>query len=348
MEAKWEDGIWLGQARASNESLVGTRKGVVRAFAIKRSDEAKRWDAEMIKELKGTPQRPNLEAPGIEVPIRIHVPRPEEVTEEQTFDNSRSEETARGAYLKPRDFEKYGWTKGCEGCRRLRTGGMQARPHTQECRERMEAELAREENPRCKRAENKRARVREREEEQKEGETSTSSNSGERRSEDKADKSEKKDNVNTSESQDKTSNTEQSEQEKGARVRERSESQDASSSTEHADKRTRFEAGEIPSTVQFHGKRGLTEELRVRNLRAKIAERQAEKRRVEGEQNEELAEKKRRREIEESAIVKEILSVDITEIYSPQRVTNEARRYGLKPGGGDGHYHGMGFQEPRG
>ena len=135
--------------------------------------------------------------------------------------------------------------------------------------------------------------------------------------------------MNTSESHDKTSNTEQSEQEKGARVRERSESQDASSSTDHA---TRFEAVEIPSTVQFHGKRGLAEELRVRNLRAMIAERQAEKRRVEGEQNDELAEKKRRREIEHSAIVEEIRSVDITEIYSPQRVTNEARRYGLKPG----------------
>ena len=124
----------------------------------------------------------------------------------------------------------------------------------------------------------------------------------------------------------------QSVPEKRPGVRERSELQDASSSTEPSDKRGRFEIPEIPSTVQFHGKRGVTEELRVRSLRAKMAERQAEKRRAEEEQNEELEEKKRRKEMGETAIVKEIRSVDISEIYSPQRVTNEARRYGLKPG----------------
>ena len=52
-------------------------------------------------------------------------------------------------------------------------------------------------------------------------------------------------------------------------------------------------------------------------MRAKVAERQAEKRRVEEEQNEELAEKKGRKEIGETAIVKEILSVDVSEINSP-------------------------------
>ena len=131
----------------------------------------------------------------------------------------------------------------------------------------------------------------------------------------------------------------QSVPEKRPGVREGSEPQNASSSTEPSDqrqvppsKRGRFEIPEIPSTVQFHGKRGITEELRVRNLRAKIAERQAEKRRAGEEQNEELAEKKRRKAIGETAIVKEIRSVDISEIYSPQRVTSEARRYGLRPG----------------
>ena len=39
MESKWEDGLWLGHARASNETLIGTREGVVRSWAVKRKAE---------------------------------------------------------------------------------------------------------------------------------------------------------------------------------------------------------------------------------------------------------------------------------------------------------------------
>ena len=35
---------------------------------------------------------------------------------------------------------KYGWTEGCEGCNRMRSG-MSQRPHAGRCRKRMEEEL---------------------------------------------------------------------------------------------------------------------------------------------------------------------------------------------------------------
>eukprot|EP00973_Karenia_brevis_P069702 9691298-Karenia_brevis.AAC.1 len=81
--------------------------------------------------MQGTPQKPNPHAPGLDIPIRIHVPISPTLEDGEMFeDQGREEERARGVYLKPRDFEKYGWTEGCEGCRRLRTKAMQLRPHT--------------------------------------------------------------------------------------------------------------------------------------------------------------------------------------------------------------------------
>ena len=37
MESDWKEGLWLGHSRNSNEILIGTREGVVRAWAIRKS-----------------------------------------------------------------------------------------------------------------------------------------------------------------------------------------------------------------------------------------------------------------------------------------------------------------------
>ena len=36
MDSKWREGIWLGQNRSSNESLVGTPDGVFKTWTIRR------------------------------------------------------------------------------------------------------------------------------------------------------------------------------------------------------------------------------------------------------------------------------------------------------------------------
>ena len=51
----------------------------------------------------------------------------------------------RKVYLKPRDFQKHGYTPGCGGCEFLETGNGQRQNHTTECRERMEALLENDE-----------------------------------------------------------------------------------------------------------------------------------------------------------------------------------------------------------
>ena len=103
--------------------------------------------------MQGTPKRPNPSMPRIDVPIRIIVrPNAPDSVVENGAPIRAEEATPRGVYLKKEDFEKYGYTDGCEGCRRLRPGGMQLCPHTHACRVRIEAELQRACNPRYERA----------------------------------------------------------------------------------------------------------------------------------------------------------------------------------------------------
>lgn len=72
-KSDWSEGVWLGHTSSSNEVLVGTVEGVVRAYAYKRMDEEQRWDRDAIRAMKGTPARPNPNKPGTDVPIRITV-----------------------------------------------------------------------------------------------------------------------------------------------------------------------------------------------------------------------------------------------------------------------------------
>ena len=54
------------------------------------------------------------------------------------------------------DTYYYGYTVGCEGCRRSQTGGMGPRAHSDKCRERMDEILAQEEEPRWKKVQERR------------------------------------------------------------------------------------------------------------------------------------------------------------------------------------------------
>ena len=46
MENNWLEGLWLGHSRTSNEVLIGTKEGVVKAWAVKGRPEETRLDKE--------------------------------------------------------------------------------------------------------------------------------------------------------------------------------------------------------------------------------------------------------------------------------------------------------------
>ena len=130
VESDWEIGIWLGRTRASSEVLIGTEKGVARAWAVKRLASDEQWSAERIKKMTGTPQQPDPSKAGSYIPIRVGVTLgpPAELPEMRP---PRKEEAPRRTYLKPEDFGDSGYTANCEGCRRM-NAGMSHRPHSKE------------------------------------------------------------------------------------------------------------------------------------------------------------------------------------------------------------------------
>lgn len=146
-ESEWREGIWLGHSRGSNEAIIGTQEGAVKAYAVKRQDEDHRWDAELIKALQGTPQQPDPNRPGIAIPIRINFDPPAE-EEPIPVDADEKRRTIRRMRITSHLLHKYGYTEGCDGCRCRRAGLGEHRGHTEACRDRIEARMEEDEEGR--------------------------------------------------------------------------------------------------------------------------------------------------------------------------------------------------------
>ena len=119
LESQWEEGLWLGHSRTSNEVLIGTCAGIVRAWAIKRKPEEERWDKTLIKNMKGTPAKPDPASSGIEIPTRIFLPKAED-EDAKEWRKPRQEDKPRRTYLKKEDFEVHCFTEGCKGVYRYK------------------------------------------------------------------------------------------------------------------------------------------------------------------------------------------------------------------------------------
>ena len=59
MGARFEEGWFLGPATGSNEALVMTPTGAVRARSIKRRPPSERWSANFLSDFRGTVLQPN-------------------------------------------------------------------------------------------------------------------------------------------------------------------------------------------------------------------------------------------------------------------------------------------------
>jgi len=145
-DSEWKEGLWLGHARKSNEVVIGTYDGVVRAWAIRRrSDDP--WDSKLIKGMRGTPQQPDPNRPGSNIPIQVSF---ETSTAEPTVvtETLRKETAPRSMKIMKWMLDKHGYTEGCEGCRVKRSGMSMQRAHSEACRQRIEEEVAKDEKDR--------------------------------------------------------------------------------------------------------------------------------------------------------------------------------------------------------
>lgn len=129
----------MGLALKSSETLIGTGKGVVRAYTVERLSLSVRWDINRILDMKGTPQKPDPSKPGLNIPAKMRLELDVAIDMPITRP-ARKDEGPRAAYLTREDFRNFGFILGCDGCGRL-SSGMASRPHASKCRKRMHEEM---------------------------------------------------------------------------------------------------------------------------------------------------------------------------------------------------------------
>ena len=134
MSSKWEEGIWLGHCRNSNEVWIGAGSEAVKAWMVRRRVAAERWDRHTISKLRATPEDPQV----MRDENRCPMPASEEAEEEPETEEEDDEEKRRHLRLRAKDFRRYGHSEECAGFARMRRGAKPPYRHNQECRNRLE------------------------------------------------------------------------------------------------------------------------------------------------------------------------------------------------------------------
>ena len=154
------EGIWLGMRLRTNEALIGTPGGVVKARTIRILPEDEKWSGVSILDVKGTPRRPNLLVDDDKIPEDIaecafdqqgqddHDRGHEEnasqepvlVRMSEIVPRTVTEEAWRSMYVTRRLIAQYGKTPGCPGCENL--GEKNGPSHSTECRQRLQDQMS--------------------------------------------------------------------------------------------------------------------------------------------------------------------------------------------------------------
>ena len=141
IEEQWDDGVYLGFDMRSCESLIGTSVGVFKVKDLKRKALDSRWSVERLLAIKGHPSAPvpgqsyrrtpafSKRFEGEHPQSSRFVPQPEPEVP-----------TSRNWRITKDDVFNLKPTDGCAGCRAVVKKTTQ-KPHSQECRTRMEGLL---------------------------------------------------------------------------------------------------------------------------------------------------------------------------------------------------------------
>ena len=90
IESGWHEGPWLGQSRSTNETIVETAEGVVRACATRRQDADERWTGDLIKKIQGNPSRPDTNRGQLMIPPRVRFDTPQALKSPKSSDRTWS------------------------------------------------------------------------------------------------------------------------------------------------------------------------------------------------------------------------------------------------------------------
>ena len=131
MGTRWREGVFLGHSRSANVYVVGTPEGIKTGRSLQRRPANERWDPDALAAITETPWSDRA--------------RPQRtVTFDLAQDQGSDVQTApaaaiRGMRLNQSDFDRHGYTDGCQQCDHMREHGQARRgtTHAQACRTRM-------------------------------------------------------------------------------------------------------------------------------------------------------------------------------------------------------------------
>ena len=164
LDARFEDGVFLGIQEGSAMKYIGTSKCVFRAWTIKRRPESERFEAEIFDSMVGVPWElvppsvAGMKDRGMRQEISMDLPA-DKMGDEPAEERKGKAYVPRGLYIR-RDVElaEFGYTANCDGCAAAKHG-LAHRQHSRACRERIASELSKTEE-----GKQRLERVREREE----------------------------------------------------------------------------------------------------------------------------------------------------------------------------------------
>ena len=136
-EPRFHPGVFVGMLNSSSESVVVTEQGMAiktRSANIRRSPELERWDADRILGIRAVPWSPDGSDNAFD--IQVGMERPAEMVPRDPGEVLLENKVAR-TYLRRAEFERWGLSEGCPGCRYLRTGQGRQQAHSEACRRRI-------------------------------------------------------------------------------------------------------------------------------------------------------------------------------------------------------------------
>ena len=137
---RWNFGIYVGRDRLNGQHILFNPASgeVCKARTIMRLPDVQKWCRDSVAKISATP-------------FSIHIDQGPDVVfqkKEGVAEPPRQEATlSRRVYMSKKDFDDFGYTSGCPRCdHELRYGpGRTSRPHSERCRDRIMAELAKTE-----------------------------------------------------------------------------------------------------------------------------------------------------------------------------------------------------------
>ena len=147
LNARWGNGLFLGVRARSNELIIidETSKELKYVRTVRRVPEEQRWDSNNLQWVTMVPWNKgpsDKEADGDMPEFDVKQGPGRTFAEEEKHEISTNEapKIVHRAHLRRTDFDKHGYTDRCPGCSAI-LRGLHIQPHSQACRERMEALL---------------------------------------------------------------------------------------------------------------------------------------------------------------------------------------------------------------